>query len=399
MPDTISMFSGFNAGNDLIPPDTARDLYQIIASIENKLEKEHLSSSDLIDAIKNHIANHNNPHHLKTIVDLMDSLMSFIYLYYKTYYDGDPPYDQNTLYKLFVTKPLFMLECMRRIQLNAYRWVDGTTIANTSPKTLKNYYTNDLDISSIEFFSTPSYYAGRDISTRNFPYLKGLSDFDGSNIHISTLKDYFTSDTTDPSYGLVISNPKDSARDTILFGWEEKEVGNKDNSNGIWSLVMTPDNKAIFLRPSYDDSQYSIIVKVGNVDDDQFDIACKPEDTYTYLCDKPSCAIVLASDKIGYLSFIKDGRVSRDNAIPYDYTYVGKYNKGKVYSSTLVDDIVPMCIIDPNRNGKPDTNFTPNDTTLTVKMTALEMTRVSHPVTDKHYVPSDKYLADRLPII
>lgn len=398
MENIISIFSSMNTENDQLPPDLAKDLVQIISSIKSNIESRNSSTVEELDILRKHIADHNNPHHLKSVTDLLNSLISTIYLYYSVFYNRDAGIDNysiGSLSYLLNTDPLIVAELLRRIQLNCMNTVDGYKTVNDSHKLLTGYYTNDIDINVNCNHGVPVYSVSNILCSREYPYIAGLSSYNGEDkLDLANLKDYYFCQDT-PSYGLPFGNKNMLTKDMLYFAWDERYIGDKDNANGIWSLMITPHNIAILVRPSYDDGCYRMIVKIGDVDNDSFSIDCSGYQTYTYLSDRPLCAITFSNDILGYISLLKDG-VLTVNPIPQQFKYVGRYDRGKCFSSVIVDsDILPISVIDPNHTGVYTNGFMPSSD-LIGKMTTLELCDKTVPMGGTGYIPDVRYLAERV---
>lgn len=393
MPNTISLFSGFNTYDDLLPSDLAKDLYQIITALKSKYDSADDEAPEYIDILKKHIIDYHNPHKLTTIDGIKDSLINTIYSYYKTYYntdDDDKIYSQSVLHDLTDQDVISLLELLRRIQLNGFRWIDGYSFDNSNGYLLKNYFTNDFDSDVLSSDISPIYHASRYTVGRDFPYLDGLSKYNGeSTLVLDKLKSYFLyrqdRSPVDPSYGLSYS-----IDDCVLLGWDERYV----SSNGNWTMIVSPSKDVILIRPSFDNGVYSFIVTLGKVDVDNFNITVDTSTSFKFRSDIPKCALTFGTNNIGYVTCLTDGSLKL-NTIEYPYNQLGNYTTGKLYTGSIIDgDILPNSVIDPNINGKPDTSFTPN-IVLTAYMTLLDINKATVPNNDSGYIPNSKYLVER----
>lgn len=408
MTDTISLFSAVNTERDFIPSSTARDIYQIIRSLRDQLVRDNkLSLSDLTK-FRLHVKDFNNPHHLSSITDLRDSILNTLYLYYKTYFNDDEtgaPYSQDELIALIDRDPVALLECLRRIQLNSYRWVDGLSKDNAGNALLKNYFTNDIDIRKHGpkgYSDIPTYSFTRSACPREFPYLPGLSTLTrhSTSATLPYLPKYFMlgqmDETTvsNPAYGLPFGNNSMVTSDMLFMSWDESLIGTKDDAKGIWVLAVSPHYVGIMISPYGINGRYGFVLKIIHFDRTTFSISAMEQQMWDYECDRPACALTFNNTPIGRVTYLKDG-VLTSEFIPYPFSYLGPLTTGKVYSSTAIDRYTPpQTFTDPDMNGYPSKDFTAGDS-LPVGITNLELSRSTILLGVGGYAPNMSYLAER----
>lgn len=413
MPNQIDYFSGININNDLLPADTAKDLYQIIESLGKYIDKLNSSVENALSDIKRHIEDHDNPHKLNLSSFTNKDLYTTLYSYYKTYFDpekGTLVYDQESLMNIFKTYPLSLLECIRRISLNDLRVIDGLLSYNTATtkNIAKNYYTNDFNISEIGpvgFSSIPTYSFSRQWCGREFPYLYTLNSFrmNSQNIIIPKLKDYFeynqngeTTDT-DTSYGIPFGNKSMVSNDSMFISWDERYVYG-DHRDSSYVLAITPYHKAIFFTITLDKGKYRIDVTVSNIVTNDFTIILSSSKTFSFYSDRAACVFTFNNDPIGFVSYLQDGFVIFDT-IDVPFTYTGDYNAGRIYSGEIIDtDVIPTSAVDPDRVGMGSPSRTTSNTPLPdkPKLKCLDVTRFSQVTIGTGYVPNIRYISERL---
>lgn len=410
MTDNISFFSAFNTENDLLPPDTAKDLYQIIISLGKKVDAHQGDTQKALEDIKDHLTDRNNPHHLTLSNFRSADLYRAIYQYYKNYYDTSKDmlfYNQEDLINLFQISPLGMLECLRRISLNGLHVVEGLTEAN-SGNIFRLNYTNDFDIASVGprgFSNIPTYSYSRAVCPRELPYLAGLSKIDRGDTYInSNLKMYFESNqgkevtNTDPAYGIPFGNKLMNASDSLFIRWDETKLTGNADLDTAYVLAITPYHKALLFNLTMDSGKYLITVKIANVDKESFNISLGTANVLQYRSDKPACIFTFSNNPMGYVSYLLDGYVYTDT-ISDDFTFTNDYTCGKIYTSEIIDtDVVPTSAVDPNMNGVGvKDRLTPVvDYPSTSRLKALEVTRYGAARIGTGYIPALSFIAERL---
>lgn len=410
MTDNISFFSGLNTENDLLPPDTAKDLYQIIISLGKKIDAYQEDTNSTLESIKDHINDRNNPHHLTSSIFSSVDLYRAIYKYYKNYYDTATDtlyYNQEDLISLFRISPLGMLECLRRISLDGLHVVEGLTEAN-SGNVFRLNYTNNFDIAQHGpkgFSNVPTYSFSRAVCPRELPYLAGLRHISRGDSAINpNIKMYFESNQgkevtdTDPAYGVPFGNKLMNSSDSIFIRWDETKLTGNPDLDTTYVLAITPYHKAVLFNLSTRDGKYLITVTIADVDKESFNISLSSATTFEYYSDKAACIFTFDNVSTGYLSYLLDGYVHTDSTSD-TFTFTNDYTCGKIYVGDVIDtDIVPTSAVDPNMNGiGVKDRITPVvDFPTVARLKTLEVTRYGSLRTGTGYVPRLSFIAERL---